>query len=160
MDFQERLEKAIQRGQRAHDAEARAQAERALGEEELKRLHSGYRLELSEHIDTCVRQLARHFPGFRHEPVVGASGWGAAIARDDFSLIGGKRSNLFSRLEVAVKPFSPSHVLELTAKGTIRNKEVFNRSQYQLLPHADIASFRELADRWVLEYAELYAAKN
>jgi hypothetical protein len=92
--------------------------------------------------------------------VVGASGWGAAIARDDLTLSAGKRANHFSRLELAVRPFSASHVLELAAKGTIRNKEVYNRSQYQLLSHVDMASFRELADRWVLEYAELYAAKS
>lgn len=160
MDFQERLEKAIQRGQRSQDAEARARADRAMGEEELKRLHTSYRLELSEHIETCLRQLGSHFPGFRYEPVVGASGWGAAIARDDLTLSAGKRTNHFSRLELAVRPFSASHVLELAAKGTIRNKEIYNRSQYQLLSHVDMASFRELADRWVLEYAELYAAKS
>lgn len=46
------------------------------------------------------------------------------------------------------------------AKGTIRNKEVYNRNQYQLLTHVDIASFRDLIDRWILEYAELFAAKS
>jgi hypothetical protein len=160
MDFRERLEKAIQRGQRTHDAAERAKAEAALGEEELKRLHSQFRLELSEHIDECVKQLPRHFPGFRHETIVGAAGWGAAVSRDDLSLDGGKRQNLYSRLEIAVRPFAGSHVLELAAKGTIRNKEVFNRSQYQMLGHVDIASFRDLVDRWILEYAELFAAKR
>jgi hypothetical protein len=160
MDFQQRLEKAIQRGQRSHDAEARARAERAMGEEELKRLHSQYRLELSEHIEQCMRQLPQHFPGFRYETLVGARGWGAAISRDDLSLSDGRRANLFSRLEVGVRPLSPSRVLELAAKGTIRNKEIYNRSQYQMLDAVDIASFRELVDRWVLEYAELYAAKS
>ncbi len=160
MDFQQRLEKAIQRGQRSHDAEARARAERAMGEEELKRLHSQYRLELSEHIEQCMRQLPQHFPGFRYETLVGMGGWGAAISRDDLSLNDGRRANLFSRLEVVVRPFSPSRVLELAAKGTIRNKELYNRSQYQMLDAVDIASFRELVDRWVLEYAELYAAKS
>jgi hypothetical protein len=160
MDFKERLEKAIQRGQRTHDALSRAKAEAALGEEELKRLHSQYRLELSEHIDECVKQLPRHFPGFRHETTVGAAGWGAAVSRDDLVLERGKRQNQYSRLELAVRPYSSSHVLELVAKGTIRNKEVFNRSQYQMLDHVDIASFRDLVDRWILEYAELYAAKG
>jgi hypothetical protein len=160
MDFQQRLEKAIQRGQRAQDAEARAQAELAIGEEELKRLHSQYRLELSEHIEVCMRQLPQHFPGFRYESLVGPSGWGAAISRDNLSLSGGKRENFFSRLEVVVRPFAISHVLEIAAKGTIRNKEIFNRSQYQMLSHVDIASFREVVDRWTLEYAELYAAKG
>ena len=160
MDFHERLEKAIQRGQLAQDAAARARAEAALGEEELKRLHSQYRLELSDHIETCVKQLPQHFPGFRHETLVGAKGWGAAISRDDLSLSAGKRENLFSRLEVVVRAFSNLHVLELAAKGTIRNKETFNRSQYQMLDQVDITLFRDLVDRWVLEYAELYAAKS
>lgn len=160
MDFSERLEKAIQRGQRTQDAAERARAEAALGEEELRRLHSQYRLELSEHIDQCVRQLPRHFPGFRHETLVGTGGWGAAISRDDLAFEGGKRQNVFSRLELVVRPFAASRVLELVAKGTIRNKEVFHRSQYQMLGHVDIASFRDLVDRWILEYAELYAAKR
>jgi len=160
MDFQKRLEKAIQRGQRSHDAEAQARAEQAMGEEELKRLHSQYRLELSEHIEQCMRQLPQHFPGFRYETLVGTQGWGASISRDDLSLSDGRRANLFSRLEVVVRPFSSSRVLELAAKGTIRNKEIYNRSQYQMLDAVDIASFRELVDRWVLEYAELYAAKR
>jgi hypothetical protein len=160
MDFQQRLEKAIQRGQRAHDADQRARAEQALGEEELKRLHSQYRLELSEHIERCMRQLPQHFPGFRYEGIVGSRGWGAAISRDDLSLNVGRRENLFSHLEVAVRPFSSAHVLELAAKGTVRNKEIFNRSQFQMLAHADVASFQDLIDRWILEYAELYAAKG
>ncbi len=160
MDFQQRLEKAIQRGQRSHDAEARARAEQAMGSEELKRLHSQYRLQLSDHIEQCLRQLPQHFPGFRFETLVGSRGWGAAISRDDLSLSDGRRENLFSRLEVVVRPFSTSRVLELAAKGTIRNKEIYNRNQYQLLADVDTATFRELVDRWILEYAELYAAKS
>ncbi len=160
MDFQQRLEKAIQRGQRSQDAAAQARAEQAMGEEELKRLHSQFRLELSDHIEQCVKQLPQHFPGFRYETLVGSRGWGAAIARDDLSLNDGRRETFFSRLEVVVRPFSSSHVLELAAKGTIRNKEVYNRNQYQMLAHVDIASFRDLVDRWILEFAELYAAKS
>jgi hypothetical protein len=48
-------------------------------------------------------------------------------------------------------------VLELAAKGTIRNKEVYNRTQYQRLTEVDVTSFVELVDLWVLEFAELYA---
>ena len=107
-----------------------------------------------------MKQLPQHFPGFRYETMVGSRGWGAAIARDDLSMTDGRRENFFSRLEVAVRPFSPMHVLELVAKGTVRNKEIYNRSQYQMLSHVDIANFRELADRWILEYAELFAAKS
>jgi hypothetical protein len=75
-------------------------------------------------------------------------------------MAGGKRQNLFSRLELVVRPYSSLHVLELVAKGTIRNKEIYNRTQYQLLADADTATFRELTDRWILEFAELYAASG
>ena len=51
-------------------------------------------------------------------------------------------------------------MLELAAKGTIRNKEIYNRSQYQRLADADLATFRELVDRWILEFAELFAASG
>jgi hypothetical protein len=160
VDFNDRLEKAINRGRLAGDAEARAKAEAATSEEELKRLHTQYRLELSEHIERCLKQLPQHFPGFRYESLSGAAGWGAAISRDDLAVVDGRRTNLFSRLEMAVRPYSPSHVLELVAKGTVRNKEIFNRSQYHQVANVDIASFRELVDRWALEYAEMYAAKS
>ncbi len=160
MDFKQRLERAIQRGQRSSDAEARARAEQATSEEEFRRLHSQYRLELSEHIERCLRALPGHFPGFRFETLVGDRGWGAAISRDDLSLADGRRENFFSRLEMVVRPFSSSHVLELAAKGTVHNKEIFNRSQYHLLSDVDLATFSEQIDRWVLEYAELFAAKG
>ena len=43
----------------------------------------------------------------------------------------GQRKSDFSRLEMTVQPHSPLHVVELTAKGTIHNKEVFNRSHFE-----------------------------
>lgn len=160
MNFQERLEKAIKRGQRSHDAAAQARAEQAITEEELRRLHSQYRLALSEHIEQTLRQLPRHFPGFRYENLVGDRGWGAAISRDDLSLVDRRRENFFSRLEMVVRPFTASHVLELAAKGTIRNKELLTRAQFERLADVDLDSFKEQIDRWALEYAELYAAKG
>jgi hypothetical protein len=160
MDFKDRLERAIQRGQRSSDADARARAEQATSEEEFRRLHSQYRLELSEHIEQCLRELVRHFPGFRYETMVGDRGWGGAISRDDFSLVDGRRANLFSRLELVVRPFTASHVLDLNAKGTIRNRELFSRAQYQRLSEVELPLLTDSVDRWVLEYAELYAAKS
>ena len=71
----------------------------------------------------------------------------------------GRRSeSLYSRLEMLVRPFSDTHILGLTAKGTIHNKETISRSHYQMLDEADIDSFTELVDLWVLEYVEQYAA--
>ena len=160
MDFEKRLEKAVERGLRASSDRSRQRAQQAMSEEELKRLHTKYRLEISEHIERCLAQLPHHFPGFKVESIVGERGWGSSVSRDDISLEGGRRTNSFSRLEVYVRPFSKLAVVDLTAKGTIRNKEVYNRSHYQLITDVDTASFTELIDLWVLEYAELYAAKT
>jgi hypothetical protein len=161
MDFQQRLQKAIERGERASDARAQAEAEKALSEKEIVRLHSQYRLELSERIERCLRPLVDLFPGFRFETVVDDRGWGAAISRDDLRLKSGRpRTNCFSRLEMVIRPISTYHVLELVAKATICNKEVFNRNHYQQLTQVDLASFTEMIDHWVLDYAELYAARS
>lgn len=160
MDFQQRLEKAVERGHRASSDRAKAHAAKALSEEELRRLHTAHRLEVSEHIERCLAQLPQHFPGFRIETIVGERGWGAAINRDDLTVDSGRRASMFSRLELFVRPLSKLYVVDLAAKGTIRNKEVYNRSHYQLISDVDVASFKELIDLWVLEYAELYAAKR
>jgi hypothetical protein len=160
MDFQQRLQRAVERGRRSGDEKARAQAERAFSDEELTRLHTQYRLQLSEHIESCVSKLPDHFPGFQFETILNERGWGGAVRRDDVALGGGGRDTLYSRLEMVIRPPGKYHVLELTAKGTVRNKERFNRSHYQRLDEVDVDSFTELIDLWVLEYAELYAAKG
>ena len=161
MEFHKRLEKAIERGQRTGDARARAEAEKAVTEKELARLHSQYRLQLSERIETCLRQLADHLPGFRFETIVSDRGWGAALSRDDVGLRSGRtRTSLYSRLEMLIRPASSYHVLDLAVKAAIRNKELFNRSHFQRLTEVDLTSFTEMIDLWVLEYAELYAAKK
>lgn len=160
MDFDERLQRAIQRGQRRGDAKSQAAAAEAMSEEELKRLHIKYRLELSEHIEKCIRTLPTHFPGFQYETIYGERGWGAACKRDDIRVARrGQRDNLYSRLEMTVRPHTSLNVLELTAKGTVQNKEVFNRTHFEPLADVDSAKFAELVDLWVLEYAELYAAE-
>ena len=160
MDFKQRLAKAIERGERIGDARARAEAEAKFSEQELRRLHGEYRLELCEHIEQCLKTLPDHFPGFRFENVVNERGWGAAVNRDDLDVDAGRRVNLFSRLEMVIRPVSEYFVLELVVKGTIRNKEVFNRTHYQRLSETDLTSFTELIDLWVLEYAELYATQR
>jgi hypothetical protein len=158
MDFRERLQRATERGQQARDVEARRAASQAMSEEEWRRLHSEYRLTLTEHIECCLKQLAENFPGFRFETVVDEKGWGAAITRDDLSLQDGRRANLFSRLSMTVSPHNDYHVLELAAKGAVRNKENFIRSHYQHLKEFDLDGFNQLIEQWTLDYAELYAA--
>jgi hypothetical protein len=160
MDFRERLQRATHRGQQARDEQARAKAAKALSEEECRRLHSNYRLILNDHIESCLRQLAENFPGFNYEPVVSEKGWGAAIRRDDFGMSGGRRENYFSRLEILVSPHNQYHVLDITAKGAVRNKENFSRNHYQLLKDADLDAFRALVEQWTLDYAEHYAAST
>jgi hypothetical protein len=158
MDFRDRLQRAQERGKQARAAQLNEAAARAMSEEECRRLHSQYRLELTEHIENRLRDLADNIPGFRLETVMDEEGWGAAASRDDIHLAGGRRSSHFSRLQLVVSPFNKYHVLELAAKGTVRNKEVLSRNHYQRLSEVDLESFRELLELWVLDYAELYAA--
>jgi hypothetical protein len=158
MDFRERLQRAAHRGEQARDAKAREEAAKALSEEECRRLHRDYQLVLNEHIESCLKQLADNFPGFRYEPIVSDKGWGGAVRRDDLALIGGRRDNLFSRLELTVSPHNQYHVLDIQAKGAVRNKENFSRNHYQLLKDADLDAFRNLVEQWTLDYAEQYAA--
>ncbi len=160
MNFDERLQRAIQRGQHLAEQRRSESAAKELTEEQFKRLHSQYRLTLSDHIEKCLRTLPSHFPGFQFEPVISDRGWGAAVSRDDADFgLGRSRSNVFSRLEMLVRPYSNAHVLELAARGTVRNKEVYNRTHFQMLVEIDLERFIELVDHWVLEYAELYAAR-
>ena len=161
MDFEQRLQKAIARGRRTGDARARAEAEKALTDKELRRLHGQYRIELTERIERCLGKLPSCFPGFEMKPVVSDRGWGTAVTRDDVHIRPGQpRRNRFSRLEMVVPAVTDAFVLELTAKATIRNKELFNRTHYQRLDEVDLHAFTELVDLWILEYAEVYAAKS
>ena len=160
MDFKERLHRATERGQQSKDAEAAEATAKAMSEEECRRLHSQCRRELTTHIESCLKQLADNFPGFNFEIVVDDKGWGAAIRRDDLSLNAGKRDNLFSRLALTISPYSDYQVLDLKAKGAVRNKESFNRNHYELLKDADLDTFRQMIEQWTLDYAEHYAAGN
>jgi hypothetical protein len=145
----------------AGTARAEAEARRVLNEQEIRRLHSQYRLELSDRIEESLKQVADHFPGFQFETVVNDRGWGAAVSRDDIDLKPGRAvRSFFSRLEIVIRPVSSAQVLELAAKATIRNKELFNRTHFQRLTEVDLTSFHETMDLWILEYAESYAAQN
>jgi len=161
MNFDKRLARAIERGRRASDTRAQVEAEKAITREELRRLHTQFRLELSDHIENGLKKLAGHFPGFQFETIVNDRGWGAAISRDDLQVTRNrKRINQFSRLDMFIRPLSKYSVLELCAKSTIRNKELFNRTHFQRLAEVDLTSFTEMIDLWILEFAELYAAKS
>ena len=157
MDFEQRLERAIERGRHSKEEQGREAARRQLTEEELRHLHSSARLELAEHIDMCLRTVADRFPGYTFSTVAGEDGWGAKIARDDVRIVRGVAETVYSRLELLVRPFSSARIVELVAKGTIRNREVLNRTHFQRLGELDVPSFTDQIDLWVLEYAERFA---
>ena len=160
MDFEKRLEQAIDRGERNRDAHDRAALEKTLSEEELRNLHSSIRLNLTEQIEAGLRKLSDHFPGFRFETVVEENGWGAKISRDDLAF-GRKsgRSSEFSLLQFLVRPFSPkAKIVEIIGKGTIRNKEVLSRSHFQFLNEANEAGLIDVLELWLLEFAEKFAS--
>jgi hypothetical protein len=60
---------------------------------------------------------------------------------------------------VTVRPLSSVLVVDLAAKGTIRNKEAFVRNYYERIADTDVEKFIQLIDAWVLEYAEMFAAQ-
>src|SRR5688500_9806429 len=144
MTFDDRLRQAIERGHKRSEFLTREAAAKALTEEEYRRLHSLLRLRLSEHIESCLKRLPNVFPGFQYETTDGDRGWGGAGYRDDLVLQRGMRSSNYSRLEVTVRPYSTLHVLDLAAKGTIRNREAFNRNYFEELATADEPKFADL----------------
>ncbi len=159
-DFNARLESAIERGRRRAQHESSEERRKELSEEELKRLHTSYRLTLSEQIETAVHRVADHFPGFRTEAVFGEEGWGEACYRDDLRMEAGRRTSLYSRLELVIRPYSDLRVLDLKGKGTVLNREIFNRSYYAKIAEVSPDEFSHLIDTWAIEYAELYSAKS
>lgn len=161
MDFSERLQKAIKRGQNTRTQADEAAVKKTLSEEDARNQHSAARLNLSDYIESCLKKLTDHFPGFRFETVVSEKGWGAKINRDDLRLGRGRRENQYSRLQVLVSPFDPeTRIVAVTAKGTIQNKELVNRSHFQYIAEFDEAGFRESIDLWILDFAEKYAART
>ncbi|MEM9828905.1 MAG: hypothetical protein AAF958_20125 [Planctomycetota bacterium] len=159
-EFKRRMDAAINRGRRRASAKASAAEAAKMSEEERKRLHTQYRLELSDLIEKSIKQVADHFPGFRVEGIFGQAGWGTACYRDDLAIQDGRRENRYSRLEMVIRPYSDLGVLDLKAKGTVGNREIFNRANYEAIDEADPAEFRELIETWAIEYAEMYAANR
>jgi hypothetical protein len=159
-DFERRLQSAIQRGERRSERHSQAARQSQLTEEEFKRLHTKYRLSLSERIEKAIDGVAQHFPGFRKETLYGEVGWGAACWRDNLVVEAGKRSSQYSRLEMTIRPPSSYHVLELKGKGTVANKEHFNRTHFVPLQEVDEEDFARLIDTWAIDYAEFYAARQ
>ncbi len=159
-EFQSRLESAISRGKKRAELNSNQQRQKELSEEELKRLHTSFRLSLCDRIESAVNGVADHFPGFRIESLFGEVGWGSACYRDDLRIESGRRTNQYSRLEMVIRPYTDLKVLDLKGKGTVMNRELFNRSHYVAVADADPQEFEQLIDAWAIEYAEVYAAKS
>ncbi len=159
MDFNERLQRAVERGQTRRDAELRAQTQALMTEEQFRTLHSQSRLELSDHLEAGLHKLADTFPGFSFQTVATPDGFGAKIIRDDLRSRGSKPlAHEYSHLEFVIRSYSPRHLLEISCRGAIANKEVLQRTHYQVLNRLDTDTFREQIDHWILEYAEKFAA--
>ena len=155
MDFEEQLKQAISRGKQRADTEKAAGASRKLTEEEVRRHHTDYRLVLSEHIEEGLRRLAQHFPGFTYETVYGERGWGGAIKRDDLM----RGGSFYSRLELVVRPLNQFNVVNISGKGTVKNREIANWNHFQEIEQVDLAEFKAKIDSWILNYAEQFAAR-
>jgi hypothetical protein len=157
--FEDRLSRAINRGRSARDASGREEGEKRASEGELRNRHSQLRLALSDHIEKCLKQLTDHFPGFEFSTIVNEDGWGARISRDDVNLTQRSSRNLYSRFEMLISPWSKSNILELITKGTIRNRESLNRTNFRMLSEATEDGFTEVIDGLAVEFAEQYAAQ-
>ena len=159
-DFSKRLESAIERGKRVADERAGRTRAQEQSEEELRERHSEYRLILCEDIEKTIHQLADHFPGFRSESVYDDDGWGSACYRENLHIKDGRRTTQFSRFEIVVRPCSDLLVLDIKGKGTVNNREVFNRSHFAKLADLDLQDFRQCIQTWSLQFAEMYASKS
>lgn len=159
MEFEKRLQQAIERGEKRQREQAQSRAEQELSEEECRRIHSQLQLELSDHVEHCLKQVVDYLPGFRLSHAVAEKGMGAELSRNDFGKgVHGERRNYLSRLEVVVRPYSAHRVIDVAAKATVRDKEVFHTNAFQKISAADIDQLRQQIDQWTLEFAERYSA--
>ena len=127
-EFNDKLREAIKRGQRESDAKLQNQQIKQLSEDEVRRQHNDFRLRLSDRIEKGLHSFIDQMPGFEYETVYGDRGWGGAVSRDELRITGGQRTNVYSRLELTVKPLSELRIVNIVAKGTVKNKENFSRN--------------------------------
>jgi hypothetical protein len=160
VDFQERLKSAIQRGQKRGVSEENQLRQQQMSEQEMRSRHTDFRLQLSDYIEHGLRTLPEHFPGFRFETIYGERGWGGAIYRDDLTKdkTSGRGGSFYSRLEITVRPYSDYRIVDISVKGTVQNKELLSKNYYEEIQAADLDSFKQKIDSWIVQYAELYAA--
>ena len=160
MEFEDQLQKAISRGKERNANRASSEKKKLNSAEELRNIHNRFRLELSDYIEQGLNKLVNHFPGFEYETIFGERGWGGAIYRDDRADgPGGKAGAFFSRVEITVRPQNEFNVVNITGKGTVKNKEIFVWNFFKDIVDADESEFKEKIDLWILQYAEQFAAQ-
>lgn len=160
MDFEDQLEKAIQRGQQRNVKRQEEVKKASLSAEELKRRHNEFRLTLSEHIEKSLKRLEEHFPGFDFEIIYGSKGWGGAIYRNDLTMgTDGRAGSFFSRLEITVKGLNEYNVVNIAGKGTISDKEMFSWNHFKDIDVAVMEDFEEKINSWIVAFAEQFAAR-
>ena len=160
MDFESKLEEAIQRGQNRNAAKTNAQKQSELSKEDVRNRHNNYRLNLSDYIESCLKKLANHFPGFEYEIIYGSKGWGGALSRVDIDRgPSGKAGSFFSRIEITVRPQNEFNVVNIIGKGTIRDKELFSWNHFEAILAAKQEDFEQMIDNWIFQFAEQFAAR-
>ena len=160
MDFDKKLEDAIQRGQRRNIRSKETERQKSLSVEDLRNQHNEFRLNLSDYIEVTLKKLSVHFPGFEYETLYGSRGWGGAIHRTDLDRgDDGRAGSFFSRLELTVKPQNEYNVVNIAGKGTIRDKELFTWNHFVDLMDASFEEFHQRLDTWIVQYAEQFAAR-
>tara|TARA_B110000495_G_scaffold146539_1_gene129419 strand:+ start:888 stop:1370 length:483 start_codon:yes stop_codon:yes gene_type:complete len=160
MEFEDKLQRAIQRGQDRTSARANAQKRVESSKEDIRNRHNEFRLNLSDHIEACLKKLAQHFPGFDYETIYGAKGWGGAVSRNDIDRgPDGRAGSFFSRIELTVRPQNEFNIVNIAGKGTIRDKEIFTWNHFEDILEAGQDEFQAKIDKWVLEFAEQFATR-
>ena len=160
MDFESELEKAIQRGQERTTAKNSAKKQAEASKEDLRNRHNEFRLNLSEYIETGLKKLAIHIPGFDYDIIYGAKGWGGALSRNDIDRgPDGRAGSFFSRIEITVRPQNEFNVVNIAGKGTIRDKELFVWNQFESIFEATQADFETMIDKWIIQFAEQFSAR-
>lgn len=161
MDFESELEKAIQRGNSMGKAKNEADQKALNSKEQIRNRHTEFRLSLSEYIETGLNKLANHFPGFQYETIYGHRGWGGAVARNDIDRgPDGRTGTFFSRVEITVRQQNEFNVVNIAGKGAIRDKEIFTWNHFVDIVDAEQDDFKATIDKWILEYAEQFAART
>jgi len=160
MNFEDQLEKAIQRGQQRNVKREQDRKKKTLDADEIKLRHNEFRLHLSEHIESSLNQLAERFPGFEYDIIYGTKGWGGAIHRTDLTRgPDGKAGSFFSRIELTVRQHNEYNVVNIAGKGTIADKELFSWNHFEDIDEATFESFEEKLNNWMIQFAEQFASR-